>query len=1093
MKMNSSDELVNWLNNKEKSLEDRWIFSVKVWSSPELTSTHKFPIILEWITNNIFSNQEPASIIAFLELQCSPGSIADSQKSKFIHKLINWSDSDVSDRRLVIDVLVMIMEHETYQGYFQSTPNSICLVQKQIFKIYIDYLVKSHNIVVRKESLFFLNILEKLKSHIKKGFLNDIVNSFTSNCLGELVEVIITAREQKLNFFDELLEIQKLLYPDYDLFVFNDSFLEFPVHVKLLLIECSILNFRGDVVFARKLLNSDLFKNNNPREAILGFAFILEKFQKYSVNLNFQIAEKVTVVQHLGESVTKFIDNFYDEYFEEIIQLICSALCLNPLILEKHIYGIAARLIATKAIYKKIDMLMELFLNMVKKLSRSEKFVSLLFKALQVELDKISEVDEIIPSKKMKLHEDENIFLEKLFNETFQIYNNNTKGFDFSSLVVDLMTKPSLVIWKSLVFTFSDILDNIKESVSEKNLILLECISRLWCDYFKGTRVYEQIDKFTHEMEQAMELTKKMLKEFGYILLNSEHNTVIMNFFQSCCHHFGNFQLMFYYYKPESFKQCNLYVHDYLSKEEWDLIKQRIANFGILECKINNDKILAQEAVARILVQQNKLNLKKCLNYSSFSNIKQIKAFFETSENHWIFKYLKSNEKNVICEKIVEDNDLSFILNFVEIKDILERIILLEFKAIAGGFSLSKNSTFNEIDFSTDISDDILIGLIAKDEENIKKCSVDIIKKILLILQSLPIAFCSKQLKTKVTLLYLCLYKDLFAAKEQQLAEDVLEMLLHALHFGESIAFHKYITFNIFLKIVSPKKYPTFYTMLFNNLKLDFEFGKIFIETVVKHIKKMDKEDEQFFDLLNLCLNYLSSPFAPKDFKKYIEELHKIVWKSVENYFNTKSEGEETRLFVEKSLPSFSNYFHSFFNNHDKNADIDESMRKIFKIFIGNSIFYNNPHAIKLMTIALNNRVPLHFDPDEIEFVLQKYWDKITHDFKVNEIKNSDLDKVVKMVINNRSNEDFLKMLKSYEQHVDDNNVLFVCRIFLLILNCNLSNIKGAILNEEFKQISSRIFLTLKGSWDTILTLIECQTCLCKNLKVSLKKTFFYQ
>lgn len=150
------------------------------------------------------------------------------------------------------------------------------------------------------------------------------------------------------------------------------------------------------------------------------------------------------------------------------------------------------------------------------------------------------------------------------------------------------------------------------------------------------------------------------------------------------------------------------------------------------------------------------------------------------------------------------------------------------------------------------------------------------------------------------------------------------------------------------------------------------------------------------------------------------------------------------------------------------------------------------------MTIALSNRVPLHFDPDEIELVLQKYWDQMTHHLKNKSNKNADFEKVIKMVINNRSNEDFLKMLKAYEHSLERDNELFLCQIFVLILNCNLSTIKGAILNEEFKQISSKIVFALDENWDTILTLIECQTSLCKNMKVSFefyipKKHYFYK
>lgn len=364
---------------------------------------------------------------------------------------------------------------------------------------------------------------------------------------------------------------------------------------------------------------------------------------------------------------------------------------------------------------------------------------------------------------------------------------------------------------------------------------------------------------------------------------------------------------------------------------------------GELDCKINNDKINVQKVICRILKQQSKLHLKKTINYDSFSNIELIKAFFKTPENFWLFKHLKTEENNIICQKIVDDNDISFILNFVEVRDIFEKIVFLEYKSIATGFSHSKNATLTQIDFSTEFTVNDIKTLLAQFENKIKTFSLEIINKVLIILKSLPIAFCSTELKTKVTLLHLCLYKDLMAANQLDLADDVLELLLDIFHFGEKIALHKYITFNTLLNLVSPKKYPIFYTTVFNNLKLDVEAGTIFIETVVKSIKQMDKEDERYFELLNLSINYLSSPFAPKNTKKFLEDLHIIVWENVENNFKTETENnsEESRAFVTKSLPSFCNYFLSFFNKLEKNAEMDESMRKICKIYIGNSVSFD--------------------------------------------------------------------------------------------------------------------------------------------------------
>lgn len=361
---------------------------------------------------------------------------------------------------------------------------------------------------------------------------------------------------------------------------------------------------------------------------------------------------------------------------------------------------------------------------------------------------------------------------------------------------------------------------------------------------------------------------------------------------------------------------------------------------GTFKSKIDNNKIWTQLAECRSLNGDKIVNLKKNINNGLLLNIAQIKDFFKTPKNNYIFKHLKINEKNAICQKIVEDNDISFISNFIEIRDVFENIVLLELKSISESFKGTKNVSLNEIDFSVELNNDVIANLIGKSQGNVKTCSTDEISKKVLILKSLPIASCSKEIKTTVSLLLLCLYKDLFSANQPQLAEEVVELLLEILHFGEKVVLHKFVTFNVFLNLISPKKYKEFYTMLLNNLKFDMKAGKNFMETIVDHIKKINEEDETYFELLNLSITYLSSPLAPKDLKEYLDCLHIVVWKSVENYFNLEKEKDydATREYVEKTLPSFCNYFNSFFNKLQQNSEMNENMRKICKIYIGNSV-----------------------------------------------------------------------------------------------------------------------------------------------------------
>lgn len=562
-------------------MEQRWNFAINVWKSVEITFSTKFQEILVWITENLENCNDLDLVSTTLKLQCSPGLISDSVKSDFIKKVILWSDQKSSKERLkMIEILQILLDHETYQSQFKSNAKSYFLTQSQILRIYKNYLnetkpVQTQNSVVKT---FFNSV----KSYIHRGSVDKIRNEFTLSCFQEVAELFILSGDYNLDYFDEILDIQKLLYSDYDVSIFSETFENFPTHVQFVFIECCILNFRGDQVFLKKILDF-MDKKAERKVSIIGLSFILEKFDKFDINLNVQYDENTTVVQYLSEKICQLFNTHYKQYFEEILQLICTALSLNAIILEKHIYSFLAKVLSGQVKNDKVNVLLKLFLDTVKKLNRSEKFVKNIVKAIQLELEQQVEEDNIEPmSKKPRLEEEEKSkYLDRILDSTFKNYVvKSSADFEFSSLVVNLVTKPSIIIWKSLIFCFHDIFESLNKNISRKNIFLLDFVTKLWCEYFEGTKIIEQFDRFENEIQDNEVLSEKMLMNFGQLILKSEYNNSIMEMFQKCCYYYGSFQLLRFYYKPDSIENLSLDLHTFLSEEEWDLLKQRILNFG---------------------------------------------------------------------------------------------------------------------------------------------------------------------------------------------------------------------------------------------------------------------------------------------------------------------------------------------------------------------------------------------------------------------------------------------------------------------------------------------------------------------------------
>lgn len=129
---------------------------------------------------------------------------------------------------------------------------------------------------------------------------------------------------------------------------------------------------------------------------------------------------------------------------------------------------------------------------------------------------------------------------------------------------------------------------------------------------------------------------------------------------------------------------------------------------------------------------------------------------------------------------------------------------------------------------------------------------------------------------------------------------------------------------------------------------------------------------------------------------------------------------------------------------------------------------YRNIHATKLMEIALTYRNLLNFDQAEIELVFSNYWQEINNDlnsenFLINYelLSESSLHMALKLILEHKSNEDFLILLKtiSSESTIINNSNKTLENLYdllALIAKCPLSKIKGAVSNNR-KTIASFI------------------------------------
>lgn len=120
---------------------------------------------------------------------------------------------------------------------------------------------------------------------------------------------------------------------------------------------------------------------------------------------------------------------------------------------------------------------------------------------------------------------------------------------------------------------------------------------------------------------------------------------------------------------------------------------------------------------------------------------------------------------------------------------------------------------------------------------------------------------------------------------------------------------------------------------------------------------------------------------------------------------------------------------------------------------------YRNPHAVRLMQVALNHRELLHLDQDEIEFVLTNYWTQINEDLnddiEQQQISSKSLESGVKIIIGNKTNEDLLLILKTIAKNLEMTKSSNILKLLTLIAKCPFSTIKGAVSSINFLSTQS--------------------------------------
>ncbi|XP_075155043.1 uncharacterized protein LOC142228493 [Haematobia irritans] len=1160
--MSAEEEFSKWLNRESNTFHDNLKFAIKSWQSVEFPMPAKYEIILQWIAGHteideIFVDEQ--SFRDLLNLKAQPGLITRETKEAFVTWCIRKGSACGHVSRKWPELYLLLLDFELLQDLYRQNFHIHMQVYEAFFISYENFLENTNmaeeKMMNTNETEFFASILNKLKETINRcGDVAKFENVFTSVTLKALVNTLLTMRKSKTNFFEEITEIEKQLTFEMDANALISRILDMPFHVLLVTMECSIVNRKNNYeyieIIVRKILSKCLSKHKLSKDGPLNItmaAYILEMMSRHDANLTSQ----PSTLHYLGNQVAKAVEIVNGNHLKEILMLLCATLHFNPLILENHIFKITVKVIVeTKPSEKEEQQLLEeylvLLMDMFRRLSRAEKFVVNLLKAMNDYLKKetipktskrksgiiCDEIPPKIPkmgeacSIEIKSNLDIKKYLNILFQDFFKPLQIQKKylescilstsssfpmlhncwpsipvGLAFSKMITGLVSKPSLVVWKTLLFALSDLIDFFKSkgSLDESDLFHLDFLVAMLSQYFSGCKLGGQSEKFLSDVKSQRQFTNSVMQKFGKFILEQEHQPRTMAAFLELSYYASCFENIIVFYRPDGCGEeylspsCALErFHSFLSEDEWKLIRQRVLNFGQSSCKYLLQRLRLQKPQSLLLLLDDQENIH---NFEGFINIGDKESIFlllKSNYSMWLISQMSRSSKISLASCIIHHTD--FLHLACGDLDLLEFVSLAIYEEVSSYFS-SKNSLLKSLSSEIDqirqcietTESEILIkrlveaiNIQAGEGNNVKKIDVAEIKTKLELLSKLPLGQLRRQRKTIIFALQLCLYRDLKFAKEDCLANHALEQLKEILHFGQQVLIFKYFPAACLLNLLPCETCWELYEFLFDTLKKEEKGIDQFLNDLAEIIKMSQNGkslDDNKRKLLIIAVDTLSSltgSFAKK-MRTHLETFIKIFSNYLTNNFNDlpiDNNSKIHRSFVSKTLPGFVSYASLLLTKAARTKDegayndvfikeeIDDNFRHICKIYIGHSMSYDNIYALRLMKLALNYREILHLDQWEIEFVLTNYWAQITEDLQsLQEQDHKTMEQAVKLIIGNKTNEDLLLTLKSLSTVTNTSNIL---RFLALIAKCPFSVIKGAIFNEQYKQMTCSITIHLK-------------------------------
>lgn len=787
---------------------------------------NKYEVVCQWLTETIANTKNDlpvAQLQQLFRLRAQPGLVNVATKSQLIQTLLDRIDKESqadAHGNEYPQLLQNLINFELVQDALRADYDLLMSSYGTLFHTYERQLINApsgESQLPARHADFMLPLLQQLRDYVQRAQHHDrLLAAYTKAALHPLCQLILQLQQHNLCCFEQLAAVEQQLTETLEDKETLQRLAAQPLHVQMLLLEAFLYNRRFDphhLHFMSRYVFTTLVNVRDeaqPKLVLPLATHALESMRKHNITLQFPEDTSRKPIEFLAHSVMKIVGFYRKKHFAAVLRLLCVALRLNPLILEPNVYQITVwMLTANKQNDTELRMYSDylvLLLDMFRRLSRAERFVMQLLKSLREWLQQFKlAVGAGGTAKRSRKEEDEpqlepddcklDAYVQLIYKSHLgaaesaqqsvvtcfsrdplaQSWPTQTAGAAFTRLISHLMSKPSMVIWKMLLHSFAELLEPETKAVLPANLnYTIELQATLLSQYLLGTRLAEQVQQFETELQQQRQHTVQVLQQFGRHLLAQEHNRRTMNVFLECVERACSFELLLAYYWPDGLPATEP-LYKFLPSDEWELIQQRVHNFGKSLCRQRLQRLELQLVQAGWLLLPDQ-RVESCPD-----------ALVELVPRQLLF-HLTRAQKQLRLQQCQRPKDFRSYVEDEECVELLTLQLLQQYVSTLKASSKVKGALLPKQlpDAQESLDEATLASAIRKHSSSSKQpvLPVEETAKLVDALQQLPLAQLVSHIKCRLWLLLFTLYQDVRRAQlpeqqqQQQLANCLLEQLI---------------------------------------------------------------------------------------------------------------------------------------------------------------------------------------------------------------------------------------------------------------------------------------------------------------------------